>query len=110
MANKEVIGIATDSSSNFVKLSDNEIEDMGEDIANMLNAFYNIGVRSVNMTIFTAPINREWKFFKINVRIVARKNPAMFYTNDRAFMEIFHREVVITSLPEELADKLKIFY
>ena len=37
---------------------------------------------------------------KINVRIVARKNPAMFYTNDRAFMEIFHREVVITSLPE----------
>jgi len=110
LANKEVIGIATDSSSNFVKLSDDEIEGMGEDIANMLNAFYNIGVKSVNMTIFTAPINRDWKFFKINVRIVARKNPAMFYTNDRAFMEIFHREVVITSLPEELANKLRIFY
>ncbi|RLE75987.1 MAG: hypothetical protein DRZ80_01870 [Thermoprotei archaeon] len=108
LADKEVIGVLRISKSCFVDLNDEELDMMAKDISTMFSLLYNeLGVRSANMSIFSAPIGSKPEHFRVHVRIISRRRPVALYTNDRGFMEILHAEPVVTSYPEIIASKLR---
>ncbi|MEM3521832.1 MAG: hypothetical protein QW589_08270 [Candidatus Bathyarchaeia archaeon] len=59
------------------------------------------------MTIFSGPLDKELKYFSLNLKIISRPNLEPIYTNDSGFMERIHYELIIEVKPESLAKELK---
>lgn len=102
----EIIGIMKGSVSSFLELNDEQIHDLGKSIWRVFRGLYRIKrTTSVNMSIFSAPLDEHLgHFFSLNVRIVSRPSSS---TSDRGFFEILHREPVVSTSPEELAEELR---
>jgi len=108
LADKEVIGICKLHKECFTDLNNDELNMMARDVSIMLSLLHNkLEVKSINMSIFSAPIGSKCKHFRIHVRIISRNRPTALYTNDMGFMEILQTEPVVTSLPETITHKLK---
>ncbi len=108
--NKEVLGISLRKSS-LAYLTDLELSELCEGLSKILKGYFSIGVKSFTLTIFSGPCDEDLsKFYLLNLRIVSRPNPVPFYTNDDGFMEKFHQEPVVDTLPEDLTVELKRFF
>ena len=108
LADKEVIGIYRLHKECFTDLSNDKLAGMAKDISTMLSLLYNkLGVKSINMSIYSAPIGLKHKHFRVHVRIISRVKPTALYTNDMGFMEILQAEPVVPSLPETTAHILR---
>jgi len=108
LADKEVIGICKLHKECFTDLNNDELDKMAKDISTMLSLLHNkLGVKSINMSIFSAPIGLKYEHFKIHVRIISRSKPTTLYTNDMGFMEILQNEPIVTSLPETITHILR---
>ena len=112
LAEKEIIGVLMNKYS-FEQINDSDISCICEGIVKILNAYQKIGVESINMSIFSAPIckikeeNEKYDFFNIIIRIIARPKLIQNYTTDRGFMEILQQTPVISTMPENLAAEMK---
>ncbi|MCK5474194.1 MAG: hypothetical protein KAI53_02205 [Candidatus Aenigmarchaeota archaeon] len=106
----EVVGIVCGKSS-FLELDSHDIEGIADGIAKVLRGLYAQGVRSVNMTINSAPLNESLaSFFYLNIRIVSRSLMVDDYTTDQGFMELLHKEPVISTIPETIAKNLREYF
>ena len=108
LADKEIIGICRTRKECFIDLSNDELIMMAKDISTILSLLHDkLEVKSINMSVYSAPIGLEYKHFRIHIRIISRSKPTTLYTNDRGFMEVLQTEPVVTSLPETITRTLR---
>ncbi|MCK4968294.1 MAG: hypothetical protein KAS12_04520 [Candidatus Aenigmarchaeota archaeon] len=108
--NNEVIGIVCGKSS-FLELSEEDIFGIADGISKVLLGLYAKGIRSVNMTINSAPIDETLgEFFYFNIRIVSRSLMVENYTTEQGFMEVLHNEPIISTIPEDVALGLRDYF
>ncbi|MGC8937140.1 MAG: hypothetical protein ACP5KV_07270 [Candidatus Methanomethylicaceae archaeon] len=101
----EVLGFSTRGACSLIELGEEGIEWMSEGIVRVLKGLWSLGVRSVNMAIYSSPERREW--FRANVRLMARPSGP---TTDKAFLEIYGSEVGLTAAPEAYAKFMRDFF
>lgn len=110
LGNKEVMGIFSDTSS-LAGLKGSSLSRFCEGLHSVLKGYHAMGVQSFNLATLSGPCDEDWSdFYLLNVRLIARPNPAPFYTGDNGFMERFHQEPVIETMPEDLAERLKAHF
>lgn len=102
MGTYEVIGFSTQRASSLVALDDGGLEALSEGIVRILKGLWELGVRAVNMVVYSFPESVEW--FSLHARVMARPSGA---TTDKAFLEIYGSEVGLTAPPEAYAKVLK---
>lgn len=106
-AANEVIGIIS-GKSGFFDMTRESVAEIAVGISKALTALWKEGMRSCNISIIASPLNENLShFFNMHIVIVSRPEPKKFYTTDRGFMEVLHRETVVSYLPEELAQNMR---
>ncbi len=103
--NKEVLGVSEKWSS--LREAKASISDICQGLHKILKGYAKIGVKSFNLSSYSGPCDKKLPFFRLHFRLIARPDPVSLYTADRGFMEIFHHEPVIDTLPETLARELR---
>ena len=92
-------------------LNEDDIFGIADGISKVLRGFYDKGIRSVNMTINSAPLDENLgEFLYLNIRIVSRSLMVENYTTDQGFMEVLHNEPIISTIPEDVALGLKKYF
>jgi galactose-1-phosphate uridylyltransferase len=105
--NREVVAVFSGTSS-MVGLENHSLHDFCRGLSKVLKGYYEACVRSFNMGVLAGPCDEDIKdHYLLNARLVSRPTPAPFYTSDKGFMELFHREPVIETMPEDLAKCLR---
>jgi len=105
--NNEIIGIIKGNVSSFFEMTEEDIKDVSKGIWKIFKNIYERGV-GYNMSISSAPLNEHLgHFFSLNLKIVSRPKMNEYYTMDRGFCEVLHKEPIITVFPEELASRLR---
>ncbi|MBU4246720.1 MAG: hypothetical protein ABIF85_05780 [Nanoarchaeota archaeon] len=102
----EVIGTFLKKTT-VMDLSESDIKTVAKEISGILNALYALGARSANMSLFGAPLDEKSKHYTLHARIGMRPEMRANYSTDKGFMEIFHEEAVISTIPEEVAANMK---
>ncbi|MDQ6790292.1 MAG: hypothetical protein M3075_06530 [Candidatus Dormibacteraeota bacterium] len=95
-----VPGIASPS-----QLQPEQIEELGEGIARMLNLYGELGYQSFNMAIFGAPPTQDG--YVLNLRLVCRSNVQPLYRSDVTYFERLHWQAMVDGSPEELAERAR---
>lgn len=102
----EVLGFSTQGKVSLIELDGSDIEMLSDGIVKVLRGLWNLGVRAVNMAIFSLPNSRhEW--FSLNIRIMARPSGG---TTDKAFLEIYGAETGLTAPPEAYANVIRRYF
>ncbi|MCX8169681.1 MAG: hypothetical protein N3D72_01175 [Candidatus Methanomethyliaceae archaeon] len=102
MGNFEVIGISTEGISSIMR--SNALRGIASGIVKILKAFWSLGIRSINMGVFSYPEQKEW--FSFHIRIIARSDSP----NDRGFLEIFCGEIGVLAPPEIYSKYIRNFF
>ena len=98
LANGEVIGIIRDAF--FRDMNEERLADVSHDLFKVISAYSKLfPQRGINMTLAYCADD----MILPHVRIVVRPNMSDRYVNDRGFMEVLHREVVVEMAPENVA-------
>lgn len=90
--------------SGLLELRGEEISSFADGLVRVFRAYYKMGVRSFNLTTYSSPIGEKRQDFWLNVKIISRPSPNAYYTADAGFMEILHRERIVESMPEKVAE------
>lgn len=102
----EVNGIFLKKAS-FFDLSPEDVKRMAKEISEIFGALENLGARSANMSIFSAPIGEKNKHYTVHARIGTRPEMRANYSTDKGFMEVLHEEPVISTIPEDVAASMR---
>ncbi len=102
----EVNGIFLKRAS-FFELSPEDVKSMARDISEIFCALWKLGARSANMSIFSAPLSGKSVGFTLHARIGTRPEMQSNYSSDKGFMEVFHEEPVISTIPEDVAANMR---
>ena len=106
-AANEVTGIIK-GKSGFLDLTPKNIEELADGLSKVFRALEKLGVRSANMAIFASPLNENLShFFNMHVVIISRPETKELYTADRGFMEVLHKEAIVSYIPEDFAKRMK---
>ncbi len=108
MGNNEITAIFEESSS--VDLPAKEVEAFASGLAKILKGYYELGVKSFNLTIYSAAMGERRDDYRLNVKLISRPPPLRDYTSDAGFMETLHMERVVESMPEKLAESMRLFF
>lgn len=87
------------------ELEDEQIEDLAEGIARVLNVYAASGYQSFNLAIFGAPTGVNG--YPLNVRLVSRSNLQPLYRSDVTYFERLHGQAMVDTVPEELAERAR---
>lgn len=108
--NKEIMAIFSDISS-LAGLTGRALSGLCAGLSSILKGYHAIGVQSFNLATFSGACDEDWsEFYLLNARLISRPNPAPFHTSDNGFMEKFHREPIIETMPENLTEKLQAHF
>lgn len=104
--NNEVLGVFSGVSA-LSRLKGSHVEDFSLGLSKILRGYHDKGVRSFNMTVYPSPMGQDLEYYSLNVKLISRPSPNIFYTCDAGFMERLHDEMVIETRPEKTAEELK---
>lgn len=121
----DITGIFPKKAS-VLELSDADIRNIAKEISQILGALWNMGARSANMSIFSAPLGEKCKssrlgsklynpkqlangckHFTLHARIGTRPEMKPNYSSDKGFMEVLHQETVVSTIPEDVAKEIR---
>ncbi len=102
----DITGIFSGKAS-ILELSDADIRNMAKEISQIFGALWNMGVRSANMSIFSAPLGEKCKHFTLHARIGTRPEMKPNYSSDKGFMEVLHQETIVSTIPEDVAKEVR---
>ncbi|WP_456486738.1 hypothetical protein [Candidatus Alkanophaga liquidiphilum] len=110
LGNNEVMLIFKGVSS-LANLNERQIRNFAECLVRVLRCYKKSGVNSFNVTTFSGSINGgEEDYYSLHARIISRPRFRAFYTSDTGFMERFHYEWVIETMPEDVAERMRKFF
>ncbi len=108
IGNNEITAIFEESSS--LDLSAKEVEAFASGLARILKGYYELGVKSFNLTMYSAALGDDREDYLLNVKLISRPPPLRDYTSDAGFMESLNMERVVESMPEKLAESMRLFF
>jgi galactose-1-phosphate uridylyltransferase len=85
------------------QLSEDQVEELGEGIAAVLNLYSELGHQSFNLAIYGGPPASDG--YVLNLRLVCRANPQPLYRSDVTYFERLHWQAMVDTSPEELAER-----
>ncbi len=92
----------------ILNFEDFDIKNLSKSICLVLRGYrYVLGQRSFNFSIYSTSASQNHRYFRLFMRLVTRKEPIPYYTNDIGFIELLHEEPVIVTYPEDTARKLR---
>lgn len=103
----EVIGVIEEDSTSLLGLEKERILGLADGISRILKGYWGMGIRSVTMGVFSLPPGHGEGAFRLHARIMGRSRRIGC---DRAFLELYGREVGLTEFPEEYAAALRRFF
>jgi len=96
--------------SSLAEVNERQIERFSLYLSSVLKAYQEIGVGSFNLVTLSGPIDgNEASFYWMSAKLISRPYPKGIYTNDSGPMERLQDVWVIDTLPEELANRIKVF-
>lgn len=84
-----------------VELSADQVDELGGGLATALRLYAELGFVSFNLALYGAPPGTPG--YRLNLRLVARSNPAALYRSDVTYLERLHWEAAVDLAPEALA-------
>jgi galactose-1-phosphate uridylyltransferase len=109
--NREVLAVFSGGVSSLVQLTEHGLRDFCEGLSRVLRGYHEMGVGSFNMGFFSGPNDQNLSDrYLLHAKLVSRPNFEAFYTSDDGFMEKFHGEPIIEARPEDVAERLKIYF
>ncbi|MEM2192716.1 MAG: hypothetical protein QXG38_03780, partial [Candidatus Hadarchaeales archaeon] len=106
--NREVMGVVEGISS--LSRLRGVLGDFSDGLSRVLKGYNELGVWSITFTTYSGPADEPMEdFYWLNTRIISRPYPFPFYVSDCGFMEKFHDEPVIETLPEDISCLKKYF-
>ncbi len=106
IGNNEVLAVFEDAQS-ITGLDEKDVSSFSKGLTRVLRGYHALGVRSFNMSTYSAPAGVKTEHFRLSARIVSRPAPRQFYTSDAGFMEALHHERIVEALPEDLAETMR---
>ncbi len=103
----EVIGILERDCSSLLEIERDFALGLADGISRILRGYWEMGIRSVTMGIFSLPPGHGEGTFRLHARIMGRSRRIGC---DRAFLELYGWEVGLTEFPEEYAAALRGFF
>lgn len=106
--NREVMGVVEDVSS--LSGLREMLGDFSNGLHRILKGYNELGIWSITFTTFSGPAGEPIEeFYWLNTKMISRPYPFPFYVSDCGFMEKFHDETVIETLPEDISCLKKYF-
>ena len=105
--NNGIVGIIKNA-SNMLDVTEKQIREFASGVSSVIKAYNMMGVNSFNLSIFSGPLAGQRNDFSLHARIISRPIFGEYYTSDSSFMERFHHEPVIETVPEETTRLLKL--
>lgn len=100
--------IISEQHGNLLELSDSDIRDMAHAIARVCQILRReFSQHSMNFAILSTCHEKYVKYSRVMVHIVCRKEPSKYYVNDIGFIELLHREPVVTTYPEDVGLRMR---
>jgi galactose-1-phosphate uridylyltransferase len=87
------------------QLTADQVEELGEGIARVLNLYGELGFQSFNMAMLGAPPDLEG--YLLNLRLVCRSNLQPLYRSDVTYFERLHWQAMVDGRPEDLAERAR---
>ncbi len=106
--NHEILCVC--EASNFFELTESDVKVIAKGIANVMYYYADIGVNSCNFSMFSGDLKENKEYFAIITKICSRPPFKANYSSDIGFMELYHEEPVISTLPEYVAKDVKKFF
>jgi UDPglucose--hexose-1-phosphate uridylyltransferase len=91
--------------SSPAQLSDDQVEALGEGLAQALNLYAELGLQSFNAALYGAPSSQSG--YILNLRMVARSNLQPHYRSDATYSERLHWQAMVDTAPEEFATRAR---
>ena len=105
LGNNELLGIL--KASNLFELSEQQLRDYSLGLTTMLRGYHQIGVQAFNLSLYSGPLDSKMPSFSVHSRMISRPDVKTVYTADTGFMERLHEEIVVETMPEEVASKMR---
>ena len=87
------------------QLASDQVEELGEGIARVLNLYAELGFQSFNMALLGGPPTLDG--YTLNLRLVCRSNLQPLYRSDVTYFERLHWQAMVDGRPEELAERAR---
>ena len=86
------------------------IDDFVSCLVKLLNGYKELGVGAFNLVTYSSAVNQNHEYYWLNMKLISRPFPKGVYTNDTGPMERLYDVWVIDTLPEMVAEKLRIHF
>lgn len=96
--------------SSFTELVERPIIDFANCLTKALKWYKKLGIGSFNLVTYSGPIDKKLYHYRLNAKLISRPYPQGIYTNDTGPMERLYDVWVIDTLPEIVAENLKLFF
>ena len=106
MGNNEIMGVL--KASNLFELSESQLSDYSDGLSMMLKGYHKWGVQAFNFSLYSGPLDVNTLGFSVHSRMISRPDVKSNYTADTGFMERLHDEIVVETMPEEVAKNMRM--
>jgi len=96
--------------SSLDRLSDENLNGLAEGVARVLRFYYDIGVRSFNMAIYSGPFGEALDYFDVGLRIVSRYGYKPRFVSDVWALQYLLGDQEVYETPEETCAKLRKYF
>ncbi len=100
--NNNEITIVIEGRQKFEDLKKEDIKDLSKAITAILHKYHDLGNNSFNFSFFSPKDKDLSEVYYLFGLIGTRANINKYYSCDKGFMEVFHQEPIISTLPEDL--------
>ena len=96
--------------SSLSEMDERHISDFANCLIKALKGYKKLGIGSFNLVTYSGPTSEELNHYRLNAKLISRPYPQGIYTNDTGPMERLYDLWVIDTLPEMVAENLRLFF
>jgi galactose-1-phosphate uridylyltransferase len=96
--------------SNLPALVDGDLVDIAEGVVRVVRYYYDSGLRSFNMAVYSGPFGGDVDYFGLNLRIVSRYGYKPSFVSDIWALQYLLGEQEVFEAPEETCSKLRKYF
>ncbi len=96
--------------SSLAELDKKRIADFADCLVKALKGYKKLGIGSFNLVTYSGPIGEKLEYYKLNAKLISRPYPGGVYTNDTGPTERLYDVWVIDTLPEVVAEELRLSF
>jgi UDPglucose--hexose-1-phosphate uridylyltransferase len=102
------ISMVFEGCSSILDLTKEDVSDIADGLLRIFKGYSGMGKTSFNFSVYSGQRNME--DFCLNAKIITRPNAQKYFTADSGFMEALHKERIVETLPESLAEDFRRYF